>query len=182
MTGWIKLCEDSETRTLLLISRYSSQEKTLCYGTLTEIFHCSTERFFQASNYELEERFCHRPCCMADDMVKLESGLVEEDPVLDRLGLRAKAGFFGVGTVAISPPSMKSTFDIVGRSLGSSCTHRRATFIHFRTSCLLQRPSRTGSVKSIALLSDHSLHACTNVISHRLCRHLSGKDRNSMGE
>lgn len=115
-----------------------------------------------------EERFSYWLCSMVDCMVKLESGLVEEEPMLDRPGLRAKAGLRGVGNVVISPPSMKSTFDIVGRLLGSSCTHRRPTFIHFKTSSLLQLSWSTWSIMSIALFSVHSLHVCTNMFSLRL--------------
>jgi hypothetical protein len=56
------------------------------------------------------------------------SGLVvEEEAVLERDLLTTKAACLGIGRVAVSLPSMKTTFDIVGRSFGSSCTHKSPT-------------------------------------------------------
>ena len=59
------------------------------------------------------------------------SGLLEDDAVLDPL-LSIKAGRLGAGTVVESLSSMVMTFDMVGRSLGSSWTHKSPTFTHFK--------------------------------------------------
>jgi hypothetical protein len=58
-------------------------------------------------------------------------GLVEELVVLEGPIPGTKAGLFGVGTVAASLSSMIKTFDMVGRSFGSSCTHKSPIFTHF---------------------------------------------------
>lgn len=64
------------------------------------------------------------------------SSLVDEEALLDEgQRLRTKAGCFGLGRVAASLlPSMKTTFDIGGRSLGSSCIQSSPTFKHFKNS------------------------------------------------
>ena len=86
------------------------------------------------------------------------SGLVEEE-VLDWPLLRTKAGRLGVATVAVSLSSMVTTFDMVGRSLGSSCMHKSPTFTHFINLSTLQDSCRVWSIKSNTLFSVHNLHA-----------------------
>jgi hypothetical protein len=62
----------------------------------------------------------------------LVEDLVEELVVLEEPAPRTKAGRFGVGTVAASLSSMVTTFDKVGQSFGSSCTHKSPIFTHFK--------------------------------------------------
>jgi hypothetical protein len=88
------------------------------------------------------------------------SGLLEEEALLEGHLLRTKAGCLGFGRVAASLPSMKTTLDIVGRSLGSSCTHKSPTFTHFKYSFVLQLPDSVWSIKSSDLSSFHKCHAC----------------------
>ena len=85
------------------------------------------------------------------------SGLIEE--ALDSPLLRTKAGSLGIGTVTVSLSSMVTTFDMVGRSLGSSCMHRSPTFTHFVNRSALQDSCRFWSIKSNTLVSVHNLHA-----------------------
>jgi hypothetical protein len=59
-------------------------------------------------------------------------GLEEELVVLEEPTPGTKAGRFGVGTVAASLSSMVTTFDKVGQSFGSSCTHKSPIFMHFK--------------------------------------------------
>jgi hypothetical protein len=59
------------------------------------------------------------------------SGLLEELALLERPLRGTNAGYFGVATVAFSLSNMVTTFDMVGRSLGSSSTHKSPTFTHF---------------------------------------------------
>jgi hypothetical protein len=86
-------------------------------------------------------------------------GLLEEEPVLERDLLTTKAGCLGVGRVAVSFPSMKTAFNIVGRSLGSSCTHKSPTLTHLKNSFVLQLSRNVWSIKSNALSSFHNFHA-----------------------
>jgi hypothetical protein len=87
------------------------------------------------------------------------SPLLEEEDVLESDLLTTKAGCLGVGRVAASLPSMKTTFDIVGRSLGSSCTHKSPTLTHLKNSLVLQLSRNVWSIKSNALFSFHNFHA-----------------------
>ena len=59
------------------------------------------------------------------------SGLLEDEAVVLEPLLRTKAGCLGVGSVATSPSSIVMTFDMLGRSLGSSWTHKSPIFTHF---------------------------------------------------
>lgn len=65
------------------------------------------------------------------------SSLLEVDALLEGHLLTTKAGSLGVGRVLDSLPSIKTTFDMVGRSFGSSCKHRSPTFTHFKHSSAL---------------------------------------------
>jgi hypothetical protein len=73
----------------------------------------------------------HLPPKLLVDSVYV-SGLLEEVSVLEQpLGVGTKAFRFGVGIVAGSLSSMVTTVDMVGRSFGSSCTHKSPIFTHF---------------------------------------------------
>ena len=88
------------------------------------------------------------------------SGLLEEEcPLVEGHRLTIKAGCLGVGRVAFSLPSMKTTLDMVGRSFGSSCTHKSPTFTHFKYSSVLQLLRSVCSIKSSAFSSFHKCHA-----------------------
>jgi hypothetical protein len=56
------------------------------------------------------------PCSNVFVKSTYESALLEEEAVLKRDLLAANAGFLGVGRDAVSLSSMKTTFDMVGRS------------------------------------------------------------------
>lgn len=103
----------------------------------------------------------HRPSSKVTVITLLEhvSGLLEEEALLEGHRLTMKAGCFGFGRVAVSLPSMKTTLDMVGRSFGSSCTHKSPTFTHFKYSCVLQLSRRVWSSKSSAFSSFHKCHA-----------------------
>ena len=88
------------------------------------------------------------------------SGLVEEEAVLELPLRMRKTGCLGVGGFAASLSSKVITFDIVGRSLGSSCTHKSPTFTHLINSFWLQLSSKVLSIKSITLSTVQSSHAC----------------------
>ena len=87
------------------------------------------------------------------------SCLIEEEALLEGNRLTIKASYLGVGRVAVSLPSMKTTLDMVGQSLGSSCTHSSPTFTHFKYSSVLQLSHRVWSIKSSAFSSFHECHA-----------------------
>jgi hypothetical protein len=73
----------------------------------------------------------HLPAKLLVDSVYV-SGPLEEVVVLEKpLGVGTKAVRFGVGIVATSLSSMVTTFDMCGRSFGSSCTHKSPIFTHF---------------------------------------------------
>ena len=87
-------------------------------------------------------------------------GLVEEEET--KLGgplLRTKAGFLDTGSVAISLLSMRNALDMVGRSLGSYCTHNNPTFTHLKNSFILHVSLSVWSIRSYTLSSIHNLHA-----------------------
>lgn len=83
----------------------------------------------------------------------------EEDAVSDKRRLATKAGCFGLGRLMFSVASIITTFDIVGLSFGSSCTHSRPIFIHFKTSVSLKDEIRIGSIISSAFSSIQNFHA-----------------------
>lgn len=94
--------------------------------------------------------FCYLPSCKVtvNSLWEKVSGLVEEEALLEGHRRTTKAGGFGDGRVAVSLPSMKTTFNMVGRSHGSSCTHNSPTFKHFKYSSRLQFPLSVCSIKS----------------------------------
>jgi hypothetical protein len=100
----------------------------------------------------------HLPSKLQVDSVYVY-GLLEEVALLERPLHGTNAGCFGVGTVAVSLLSMITTFDMVGRSFGSSCTHKSPTFKHFTNWYALQASCRAGSIKSKAWFSTHNFHA-----------------------
>jgi len=88
------------------------------------------------------------------------SAILKELTLLERLG--TYAGCFGVGSVRVSLSSMVTTFDVVGRSFGLSCTHKSPICTHFTNWSVLQTSCRVGSIKSNTLFSPHNLHAWDN--------------------
>ena len=87
------------------------------------------------------------------------SSLLEVDALLEGHLLITKAGSLGLGRVLDSLPSIKTTFDIVGRSFGSSCKHNSPTFTHFKHSSALHVWLSVWSMNSNSLLSFHKSHA-----------------------
>jgi len=85
--------------------------------------------------------------------------LLEQEAVPERPLRIKKAGFLGTGKFAVSLLSITTTFDMVGRSDGSSCTHKSAAFTHLRNSLVLQLSRNVSSIKSNALSSLHNLQA-----------------------
>ena len=71
----------------------------------------------------------HRPSRLFVNSL-FDSGLLEEVE-LDWSLLMEKAGCLGVGRFTVSPSSILIIIDMVGRSLGSCCTHKRPIFRHF---------------------------------------------------
>ena len=86
-----------------------------------------------------------------------------EEAVLEKPLLMTKTGSLGVGRVGDSLSSMVMTFDMVGLSLGSSCTHNSPTFTHLINCSSLQLSCNVWSIKSNTLFAVQSLHACENV-------------------
>ena len=84
----------------------------------------------------------------------LEAKAVPEKPLRIK-----KAGFLGTGKFAVSLLSITTTFDMVGRSDESSCTHKSAAFTHLKNSLVLQISRNVSSIKSNALSSLHNLQA-----------------------
>jgi hypothetical protein len=74
----------------------------------------------------------------------------------------SNVGCFGVGSVPVSLSSMVTTFDMVGRSFGSICTHKSPICTHFTNWSALQTSCSVGSIKSTTLFSPHNLHAWEN--------------------
>ena len=72
-----------------------------------------------------------------NSLFKDASGLLEEEAELERSLLTTKAGCLGTGSVAVSLLSITTAAAMVGRSLGSSCTHNSPTFAHLRNSFVL---------------------------------------------
>ena len=105
----------------------------------------------------------YRPCSKVDVNSLTDKSLLEE-LVSEGDLLVTKAGCLGLGRLAVSFPSMKTTFDIIGRSLGSSCTHNRPTFAHLRNSFPLHVSLSVASIRSNGLLSFHNFHACEAII------------------
>lgn len=97
---------------------------------------------------------CQRPISNVDVNSLTDNALLE-DPVDEIDFLTTKAGCLGFGSVAVSLPSMYTTFVIVGRSSGSSCTHNSPTFIHLKNSSALHVSLSATSIKSNALFSLH---------------------------
>ena len=100
----------------------------------------------------------HRPSRLFVTLL-IDSGLLDEVE-LDWSLLMKKAGCLGVGRFKVSPSSILITIDMVGRSLGSSCTHKRPIFRHFTNWSAMQVSCRVSSIKSNNLLLVHSPHVC----------------------
>ena len=89
------------------------------------------------------------------------SVLVDESPLL-YLFFKIKAGFFGEGT-STSFSNMKVTVDMVGRSVGSSCTHNNPIWRHLMISYPQLDSSKLESTISIALSNFQSSHTYSYV-------------------
>lgn len=87
----------------------------------------------------LQIRIFYLPCSIVtvNSLREKVSNLLEVDALLEGHLLITKAGSLGLGRVLNSLPSMKTTFDIVGRSFGSSCKHKSPTITHFKHSSAL---------------------------------------------
>jgi len=90
--------------------------------------------------------------------------LVEDNPTLFEEELDSsgppslrKAGSFGLGN-ALSPPNIRTTEAMLGRSSGCCCTHKRLMCMHLSTSEGLHDSSLSASINSDALPSFHNLH------------------------
>lgn len=116
----------------------------------------------ESQRSHIEEPICHLPSSRVTVNWLLEqvSGLPDEEALLEGHLLTTKAGCLGPGILVFSLPSMSSTLDIVGRSKGSSCTHRSPTFKHLKSSFALQVFLRIGSKRSKAFSSFHRFQAC----------------------
>lgn len=93
-------------------------------------------------------------------LLETVSGLLDEEALLEGHRLKTNAGCLGSGRVGVSLPSMKRMLDTVGRSLGSSCTHKSPTFTHFTYSSVLHVLLNVLSNSSIALSSFQRFQAC----------------------
>ena len=80
----------------------------------------------------------HRPSSNVFVSSVSHSCLLEEEAEPERDLLTTYAGRLGIVRLVVSLPSMKSTFDMVGRSPGSSCTHKSPTLTHLSNSFVLQ--------------------------------------------
>jgi hypothetical protein len=69
-------------------------------------------------------------------------------------------GCFGEGRDSNSFPKRSRTDEIVGLSVGSSCTHKSPICMHFKTSVVKHDSINEGSTNSNSFPSFHSLHAC----------------------
>ena len=87
------------------------------------------------------------------------SGLLEEEAEPERSRLTMNAGCFGTGSVAVSLLSITTAVAMVGRSLGSSCTHNSPTFTHLKNSFVLHVSLIVWSINSNTLSSFHNFHA-----------------------
>ena len=105
----------------------------------------------------------YRPSSRVAVISVIISALPEVEAVLEMVLLVRKAGCLGIGRFTVSLPSKATTFDMVGRSLGSSCTHNSPICTHLKNSLALQLDLTVSSIKSNALPSCHNLHAC-NII------------------
>lgn len=104
----------------------------------------------------------HRPCSKLDVNSLTDNGFLEEPELGDLL--TTKAGCLGLGRLAVSLPTMKTTFEMVGRSLGLSCTHNSPTFTHLKNSFASQVVSLNDvSIRSKGLFSFHNFHACNSL-------------------
>ena len=82
--------------------------------------------------------------------------------------LTTKAGCWGTGSVAISLLSMRNALGMVGRSLGSTCTHNNPTFTHLKNSLMLHVSLSVWSIRSYTLSSFHNLHAWNNSLDIKI--------------
>ena len=90
---------------------------------------------------------------------KLETCRLEDEAVSDKGFQQTKAGCFGMGRQTFSLLSIRNTDDIVGRSLGSSCTHNKPTCMHFITLDVLQESLSVWLTISNCLSSFHNFQA-----------------------
>ncbi|GMN33561.1 hypothetical protein TIFTF001_041912 [Ficus carica] len=102
---------------------------------------------------------CHRPSFKVSVNSFPDNGFSLEEALLETDLFTTKAACLGLGRLPLSLPSMPTTFDMVGRSFGSSCTHNSPTLKHFKNYFSLQVLLNVGSIKSRALFSFHNFQA-----------------------
>lgn len=138
-----------------------SLDKSLAYATDSGKIQFPTE-CYRPSSRVMVSPLCEHGSILPDDEALLEGHLLE-----------MKAGCLGDGRGAVSLPSMNTTLDIVGLSLGSSCMQSSPTIRHLVHSFALQRVLIIESTNSRAFPSFHNSHACRAqkhfvVISHSI--------------
>ena len=116
------------------IHSYSKRNKNIDFHSLQS----STEHGLKRKG-SWEILLAYRPSSMVarNSLFKDASGLLEDEAELERSLLTTKAGCLGTGSVAVSLLSITTATAMVGRSLGSSCTHNSPTFTHLRNSFVL---------------------------------------------
>lgn len=100
------------------------------------------------------------------EIVVMLAVLVEEnlwlpldDSEFSRFCLKMNAGWLGGRRNATSLLSIEITAAIEGRSIASSCTHRRAMWVHLKISLWWLRSYTSGSIKEDMLSSFHCIQA-----------------------
>lgn len=115
---------------------------------------------FPRLGVETKNTVIYRPS--ADTVLTRSYELVDselEDGVSDTGFHLTKAGGFGLGRQTFSLHNIRSTVDMEGRSLGSSCTHNNPTCMHFSTSDRLHESLSVSSIISCCLSSFHNRQA-----------------------
>lgn len=150
------------------MTTYSISSSTLTHTLSSHqkrsTWQCSTKQTPPCSRQwpaRLADKDCHRPSFKVSVNSLFDNG--SEEALLESGLFTTKAGCLGLGRFPFSLPSMTTTFDIVGRSFGSSCTHNSPTLKHLKNSFSLQVSLNGGSIKSSALFSFHSFHACNTL-------------------
>ena len=116
---------------------------------------------FPRLEVETANTVIYRPS--ADTVLTRSYELVDselEDGVVSHTGFHlTKAGGCGLGRQTFSLHNIRSTVDMEGRSLGSSCTHNNPTCMHFITSDRLHESLSVSSIISCCLSSFHNRQA-----------------------
>lgn len=109
-------------------------------------------------------------CLHRASIIVMVTSFIEVGPPLDAsefgfLDWNMNAGFFGEGRV-VSLPNMKTTSNMVGRSVEHSCTHSSPIWMHFETLSSGYDWPRDGSTISNARPSLHMYQIWCNVEHH----------------